>query len=425
MHASIRHFPWAGPALLCTLLVSGGLAWALPGSGPANGQSAGASAAAAAPGAAAAPAATAAPAAPAAPSSADAPLVVRIAHAGPVSGPIASLGKDEENGVRMALDDLNAKGLEIGGRKLRWKLEAGDDGGDPGQAVALARRLCDKKVAAVVGHLQSGTTLPATSIYHDCGIVMVTPAASNPAITQAGYDTTYRVIADDRAMVDALVAHAVGKLGVKRAAIIDDRSAYGQGIVALFEAEAREQGIEIVDKQFTGDKATDFVPILTAIKGKKPDAIFFGGLDAQAGPMLRQMAQLAMDKVRLLGGDGLCTLRLPELAGNTSPLRNVICAVGGSPLERMPGGAAWKQRYDQRFPDQYQVFSPYAYDATMVLAQAMLRADSIRPDAYIPYLRQTRHDGVTAPIAFTPQGELQAPVVTLYHYAQGVRKPLP
>ncbi|APE50292.1 branched chain amino acid ABC transporter substrate-binding protein [Delftia sp. HK171] len=416
MHASIRHFPWAGPALLCTLLGSGGLAWALPGSGPANGQSAGASAAAAAPGTAAAPAA---------PGTADAPLVVRIAHAGPVSGPIASLGKDEENGVRMALDDLNAKGLEIGGRKLRWKLEAGDDGGDPGQAVALARRLCDKKVAAVVGHLQSGTTLPATSIYHDCGIVMVTPAASNPAITQAGYDTTYRVIADDRAMVDALVAHAVGKLGVKRAAIIDDRSAYGQGIVALFEAEAREQGIEIVDKQFTGDKATDFVPILTAIKGKKPDAIFFGGLDAQAGPMLRQMAQLAMDKVRLLGGDGLCTLRLPELAGNTSPLRNVTCAVGGSPLERMPGGAAWKQRYDQRFPDQYQVFSPYAYDATMVLAQAMVRADSIRPDAYIPYLRQTRHDGVTAPIAFTPQGELQAPVVTLYQYAQGVRKPLP
>lgn len=416
MHASIRHFPWAGPALLCTMLGSGGLAWALPGSGPANGQSAGASAAAAAPGAAAAPAA---------PGTADAPLVVRIAHAGPVSGPIASLGKDEENGVRMALDELNAKGLEIGGRKLRWKLEAGDDGGDPGQAVALARRLCDKKVAAVVGHLQSGTTLPATSIYHDCGIVMVTPAASNPAITQAGYDTTYRVIADDRAMVDALVAHAVGKLGVKRAAIIDDRSAYGQGIVALFEAEAREQGIEIVDKQFTGDKATDFVPILTAIKGKKPDAIFFGGLDAQAGPMLRQMAQLAMDKVRLLGGDGLCTLRLPELAGNTSPLRNVTCAVGGSPLERMPGGAAWKQRYDQRFPDQYQVFSPYAYDATMVLAQAMVRADSIRPDAYIPYLRQTRHDGVTAPIAFTPQGELQAPVVTLYHYAQGVRKPLP
>ena len=185
--------------------------------------------------------------------------------------------------------------------------------------------------------------------------------------------------------------------------------------------------------EVTRDLELEMIPIETpmsqmdspAIKGKKPDAIFFGGLDAQAGPMLRQMAQLAMDKVRLLGGDGLCTLRLPELAGNTSPLRNVTCAVGGSPLERMPGGAAWKQRYDQRFPDQYQVFSPYAYDATMVLAQAMVRADSIRPDAYIPYLRQTRHDGVTAPIAFTPQGELQAPVVTLYHYAQGVRKALP
>jgi branched-chain amino acid transport system substrate-binding protein len=423
MHASIRHFPWAGPALLCAMLGSGGAAWAQPGSGQA-GAAANAPASGPATHPANAPAnALSLPASPA--SAADAPLVVRIAHAGPVSGPIAILGKDEENGVRMALDDLNAKGLEIGGRKLRWKLEAGDVGGDPGQAVALARRLCDKKVAAVVGHLQSGTTLPATPIYHDCGIAMVTPAASNPAITQSGYDTTYRVIADDRAMVDALVAHAVGKLGVRRAAIIDDRSAYGQGIVALFEAAAREQGIEIVDKQYTSDKATDFVPILTAIKGRKPDAIFFGGLDAQAGPMLKQMAQLAMDRLRFLGGDGQCTLRLPELAGNAPTLRNVTCSVGGSPLERMPGGMAWKQRYDQRFPDQYQVFSPYAYDATMVLAQAMVRADSIRPDAYIPYLRQTRHEGVTAAISFTPQGELQAPAVTLFHYEQGARKPLP
>lgn len=405
MHASIRHFPWAGPVLLCAMLGSGGMALAQPGSGPGNGQ--------------------AGAAAVAAPGAADAPLLVRIAHAGPVSGPIAPLGKDEENGVRMAIDDLNARGLEIGGRKVRWKLEAGDDGGDPGQAIALAKRLCDKKVAAVIGHLQSGTTLPASQAYHECGIVLVTPAASNSAITQSGYDTTYRVIADDRAVVDALVSHAVGKLGVKRVAIIDDRTAYGQGIVALFEAEAREQGLEIVDKQYTSDKATDFVPILTAIKGKKPDAVFFGGLDAQAGPMLRQMAQLAMNNVRFLGGDGQCTLRLPEQAGNAHTLANVSCAVGGSTLERMPGGTAWKQRYDQRFAGQYQVFSPYAYDATMVVAEAMLRADSIQPGTYIPHLRQTHHRGVTATISFTPQGELENPAVTLYHYEQGQRKPLP
>jgi branched-chain amino acid transport system substrate-binding protein len=404
MHASIRHFPGAGPALLCALLAAGNAAWAQGGNAQSGAQ----------------PAATPTGAA----KPADNALVVRIAHAGPVSGAIAPLGKDEENGVRMALDELNAQSLEIGGRKLRWKLEAGDDGGDPGQAIALAKRLCDKKVAAVVGHLQSGTTLPATQVYHDCGIVLVTPAATNPAITQAGYDTSYRVIADDRAMVDALVEHA-GKQGVKRVAIIDDRSAYGQGIVALFEAAAREQGLEIVDKQFTSDKATDFVPILTAIKGKRPDAIFFGGLDAQAGPMLRQMAQLAMNNVRFLGGDGQCTQRLPDQAGNAHTLANVTCAVGGSTLERMPGGMAWKQRYDQRFAGQYQVFSPYAYDATMVLAQAMLRADSIQPAAYIPYLRQTHHQGVTATISFTPQGELENPAVTLYHYEQGQRKPLP
>ena len=352
------------------------------------------------------------------------PLVVRIAHGGPVSGPIAALGKDEENGVRMAIEDLNARKLKLGGRPVQWKLEAGDDVGDPGQAAALAQRFCDKKVAAVVGHLQSGTTLPAAKIYNDCGIPSITPAATNPAITEAGYDASFRVIANDKAMVEALLDYAVKHRGLKRVAIIDDRTAYGQGIVKLFEAAAAERDVQIVDKQYTSDKATQFAPILTAIKGHKPDAIFFGGLDAQAGPILRQMSQLAMNQTQFLGGDAQCSERLPVMADKAPALKNVVCVMGGSSLAQMPGGTAWKQKYDQRFPGQYQVYSPYAYDATMVLAQAMLRADSAKPEAYLPRLRQAHYEGVTGTIEFDSQGELQNPRVTLFGYASGERKEL-
>lgn len=352
------------------------------------------------------------------------PLVVRIAHGGPISGPIAALGKDQENGVRMAIEDLNARQLKIGGRSLLWKIETGDDAGDPSQAAAVARMFCNEKVAAVVGHLQSGTTLPAAKVYNECGIPNITPAASNPAITEAGYDDTFRAIASDEASIQALVDHAVKKLGIKRVAIIDDRTAYGQGVVRLFEAAAQARGVQIAGKQYTSDGATQFGPILTAIKGYKPDAIFFGGLDAQAGAILQQMAQLAMDGIRFLGGDAQCTKRLPTLAAKAPTLRNVSCVVGGSALPDMPGGLAWRQRYEQRFPGQYQVFSPYAYDATMVLAQAMLRADSIEPEAYLPHLRQTHYQGVTATIAFDSQGELQSPTVTLYGYDTGERRPV-
>lgn len=352
----------------------------------------------------------------------DAPLVVRIAHGGPLSGPIAHLGKDEENGVRMAIEELNARSLKIGGYPVQWRLEAGDDAGDPGRAASLARMFCDKKVAGVVGHLQSGTTLPAARIYNECGIPNITPAASNPAITQAGYDDTFRLVASDGAMVDALLDHAVKTLGVRRVAIIDDRTAYGQGIVKLFEDAARERDVQIVDKQYTSDKATQFSSLLTAIKSHNPDAIFFGGLDAQAGPILRQMAQLSMNNIRFLGGDAQCTERLPSLADKAPTLRNVTCVVGGSSVQNMPGGPAWKQRYDKRFPGQYQVFSPYAYDATMVLAQAMLQADSIQPEAYLPRLRGIHYEGVTATISFDSQGELETPAVTVYGYATGERK---
>lgn len=345
-------------------------------------------------------------------------LLVRIGHVGPTSGAQAEYGKDNENGARLAVEDLNAQGLSIGGRKARFELAAEDDAADPKQATAVAQKLCDAQVNGVVGHLNSGTTIPAARVYSDCGIPVITPSATNPQLTKSGYKATYRLLADDNALGAGLARHA-DHLKLKTVAVIDDRTAYGHGVAEVFKREARSLGIQVVAEAYTSDKATDFTAILTQIRAKRPQAVFFGGLDPQAGPMLRQMQQLGLGGVKFMGGDGFCTERLPELAGQVPAVANVVCATGGASLDAMPGGKAWKLRYDARFPGQFQVYSPYAYDAVMVLADAMRRAGSADPKAYAPALAGTRWQGVTAMLEFDAHGELKHPGMTLYRYQGG------
>jgi branched-chain amino acid transport system substrate-binding protein len=351
-------------------------------------------------------------------------MVVKIGHVGPVSGAQAHYGKDNENGARMAIEDLNAKGVTIGGKKVKLELVAEDDAADPKQGTAAAQKLCDAKVAGVVGHLNSGTTIPASSVYNQCGIPHVTPSATNPKLTTQGFKTTFRLLANDNALGAGLALHAANNLKLKKIAIIDDRTAYGQGVAEVFAATAKSKGIQIVDQQYTTDKATDFMAILTAIKSKGPDGIFFGGMDPQAGPMLRQMEQLGLANVKYFGGDGICTDKIIELSGGAKTLGNVVCAEGGSSLGKMPGGNAWKARYDAKYPKQFQVYSPYVYDAVHVLVQAMVDAGSTDPKVYMPKLAAINYKGVTANIAFEKDGELKNPAMTLYNYKDGKKVPL-
>jgi branched-chain amino acid transport system substrate-binding protein len=350
--------------------------------------------------------------------------VVKIGHVAPMSGPQAHYGKDNENGVRMAIEDLNGQNITIGGKKVRFEIQAEDDAADPKQGTAAAQKLCDSKVNGVVGHLNSGTTIPASKVYNDCGIPHVTGAATNPALTKPGYKTTYRIIANDNALGAQLALYAADTLKLKKVAIIDDRTAYGQGVADVFKKTAQSKGMQVVDEQFTTDKATDFMAILTAIKSKAPDAVFYGGMDPQAGPMLRQMEQLGMTNVKYFGGDGICTAEIAKLSGGAKTLSNVICAEGGASLAKMPGGTAWKDRYDKKYPGQFQVYSPYTYDATFVLVDAMQRANSTDPKKYIPFLKKANFKGVTANIAFEPNGELKNAATTLYNYVDGKKTPL-
>ncbi|MEO8250082.1 MAG: branched-chain amino acid ABC transporter substrate-binding protein [Burkholderiales bacterium] len=349
---------------------------------------------------------------------------VVIGSVAPMSGSQAHYGKDNENGVRMAIEDLNKQNIVIGGKKITFEMQSEDDAADPKQGTSVAQKLCDAKVNGVVGHLNSGTTIPASRIYNNCGIPHVTGAATNPDLTKPKYNTTFRIIANDLALGAGLALYAADTLKLKTVAVVDDRTAYGQGVAEVFEKVAKEKGMTVVDKQFTTDKSTDFMAILTSIKSKNPDAIFFGGMDAQAGAMLRQIDQLGMSDVKFFGGDGICTEEIIKIAAGAKSLNNVICATGGSSLAKMPGGEAWKKRYDEKFPGQYQIYSPFTYDATFVLVDAMKLADSADPKKYTKFLPKVNYKGVTAVISFEPNGEMKNPAITLSHYKDGKKTPL-
>ena len=344
-------------------------------------------------------------------------MVVKIGHVGPTSGGIAHLGKDNENGAKMAIDELNAKGVVIGGKKVKLELVPEDDAGDPKQGAAVAQKLVDSKVAGVIGHLNSGTTIPASKIYSDAGIPQISPSATNPKYTRQGFKTAFRVVADDVHLGSTLGKYAVKELKGKSIAVIDDRTAYGQGVAEEFTKAVKASGGAIADTQFTTDKATDFTAILTQIKSKKPDVVFFGGMDAVAGPMIRQMKQLGIT-AKFMGGDGICSSELPKLAGGAMADGQVVCAeAGGVEGEQKVGMEKFKADYKKKFGIDVQVYAPYVYDATNVLVAAMVKAGSADPKVYLPVLAKTAgYKGATGTISFDDRGDVKNGALTLFTY---------
>ena len=344
-------------------------------------------------------------------------MVVKIGHVAPTSGGIAHLGKDNQNGAQMAVDELNAKGVMIGGKKAKFELIAEDDAGDPKQGTSVANKLVDAKVNGVIGHLNSGTSIPASKIYSDAGIPQISPSATNPKFTRQGFKTTFRVVADDVHLGGTLGRYAVKELKGKSIVTIDDRTAYGQGVAEEFSKAVKASGGAIADAQFTTDKATDFTAILTAVKAKKPDIVFYGGMDAVAGPMIRQMKQLGIS-AKFMGGDGICSGELPKLAGGAMADGQVVCAeAGGVEGQQKAGMDKFRDDYKKKFGIDVQVYAPYVYDALNVMVAAMVKAGSADPAKYLPVLAKTEgYKGVTGIISFDEKGDVKNGALTLYTY---------
>ena len=338
---------------------------------------------------------------------------VKIGHVAPLTGPIAHLGKDNENGARLAVEEINKSGLTIDGKKVVLTLVPEDDAEDPKTATQVAQKLVDAKVVGVVGHLNSGTSIPASKIYSDAGITQVSPSATNPDYTKQGFKTTYRLVATDAQQGPALANYVINTLKAKTVAIIDDSTQYGKGLADEFEKTIKAAGLKVVTREASNNKATDFKAILTKVKGSKPDVIMYGGMDATGGPLTKQASELGI-KARVVGGDGMCTEKLAELAGEA--VINVTCSEAGMALSKMAQGADFQKRYKERFNSDVQIYAPFTYDAVYVLVDSMKRANSTDPAKILMVMPDTKMQGLVGNIAFDNKGDMKEGVITLYDF---------
>lgn len=342
-------------------------------------------------------------------------VVVKIGASMPLTGPQAHLGKDNEAGTLMAIEDINAQHPVIGGRKVRFELVSEDDAADPRTGTIVAQKFADMGVKGVVGHLNSGTTIPASRIYSDAGIPQISPSATNPKFTRQGFKTAFRVIPNDIQQGGELGKYVGTNLGLKTVAIIDDTTQYGQGLANQFEEAAKAAGVTVLTHEHTDDKATDFRAILTNVKAKTPDLIFYGGMDAQSGPMMKQIKALGL-KSKFLTGDGGCTVEFDKLSGADG--NGALCSQPGMPVEKMPKGADFKKRFNEKY-GPIQSYAPYCYDAVMVMFEAMKKADSVEPAKYLPLLSKTDYEGVSSHVTFDENGDLRGGVITIYETVDG------
>jgi branched-chain amino acid transport system substrate-binding protein len=347
--------------------------------------------------------------------------IVKIGHSGPLSGAQSFSGKDNENGVRLAIEELNAKPITVGGKKVKFELITEDDQADPKGGVNVAQKLIDSGVRFVVGPYNSGVTIPASRVYSEGGALVAT-VASNPKVTDQGYKNIYRINASDSQLGGKMALYAAKELKIKNVAVVDDRTAFGQGVAEEFKKQAKASGLNVVGHEFTTDKASDFTAILTSLKSKKADAIFFGGYAPQGGPMARQMKQLGFN-AKLLGGDTICVAEMAKLGGEAVG-DNVLCAQGGAILDKAAAGPEFKAKYKKRYNQDPDVYAASFYDGMLMFAEAMKKANSIDAAKVGAEITKGSYKGVAGTYAFDDKGNMKSSPVTVFTFKNGQPVPL-
>jgi branched-chain amino acid transport system substrate-binding protein len=335
--------------------------------------------------------------------------IVKIGHSGPLSGPNTFAGRDNDNGVRLAVEELNARKITVGGKTLKFEVVSEDDQCDARAGVAVAQKLVDQGVKYVMGPYCSGVAIPASRVY-DGGGAMLSTVGTNPKVTQGGYKNLFRIVASDSQIGGNMAAYAANTMKLKKVGVVDDRTAFGQGVAEEFAKEAQKLGLTVVGREFTNDKATDFMAILTSLKGKQPEAIFYGGYAPQAAPMARQMKQLGIS-AKLLGGDTLCSPEIAKLAGDAVN-DFVYCAYAGMLMDANDTTKAFQDKFKKRFGQNPDVYGPAYYDQVMFIGEAMQKSGSIDPAKVGDWMRKNPHQGVLGAYGYDDKGNrLKAPTV--------------
>ena len=345
--------------------------------------------------------------------------VVKIGHAAPLTGGIAHLGKDNEYGAKLAIDEANAKGMTIGGEKIVFEMLSEDDEGKPDKGPIIAQKFVDAKVSGVVGHLNSGVTIPASAVYNQAGIPMISGSATNPKLTEQGFNNIFRTVGRDDQQGPAIASYLNAQYKPKTVAVIDDATSYGEGLANEVEKTLKAAGIVVLPREKGTDKTTDWKAILTKLKGKKPDAVFYGGMDLGAGPLMRQGRELGIKAVFAFG-DGACTDKMKELAGDAS--EGMICSQAGIPVQ-----AASKEfltAFKAKFKADPLIYAPFTYDAANLIITAMQKADSVDPAKYLPELAKLSFQGASGKIEFDQHGDRKDAEMTIFTMKGGTITPI-
>jgi branched-chain amino acid transport system substrate-binding protein len=346
-------------------------------------------------------------------------LEIKIGHVAPLTGGIAHLGKDNENGARLAIDEANGAKIKIDGKDAKFVLVPEDDQADPKVGTTVAQKLADAKVAGVVGHLNSGTSIPASDIYNKAGIPVISGSATNPKLTEQGFKGQFRVVARDDQQGPAVASYLAANRKPKLVAVIDDATAYGEGLANEVEKSLKAANVKVLPREKGTDKTTDWKAVLTKVKGKNADAVFYGGMDATGGPLIKQARELGIKAVFSFG-DGACTDEMPKLAGAAAD--GLLCSQAGLP----------PQAADKKFLDAYKkqfnadpiIYAPFTYDAANLLIEAMKKANSADPAKYLPELAKIDYKGATGRIAFDEKGDRKDAEITIFTMTAGKLEPI-
>lgn len=353
--------------------------------------------------------------------SADDTTKVKIGFAAPLTGDNALYGEGMKRAVQLAIDEANAdeRTVEAG---IVFELKAEDDAGDPKQAVNAANSLVgDQAVVGVVGHFNSGCTIPASPVYERAHMAMVT-VSSNPQITSQGYKTPNRVVARDDAQ-GSFAGDMALDLGFTQLALVDDSTPYGQGLISEFGTSFSAGGGTIVSQDQVPAKTIDFSALVTKIKQKAPQAVYYAGAHTEGALLSKQMNEAGLD-IPVIGGDMLYSADYISLAGEGNTEGDIATALG-MPLADQPKGTEFLEKYRDAYGQDPEAYDSYAYDAALCIIEAVLGSESTDRAVVSNAVRSGSVEGVTGTVAFDENGDNRQQVISAYRVEAGAWKPLP
>jgi len=324
--------------------------------------------------------------------------VIKIGIAGPMTGAQAKMGTDFRNGVTIAADEWNSKGGVLG-KKI--EILIGDDQADPKQAVAVANKLVNEGVVGIIGHFNSSCSIPASDIYNRAGIPMITPASTNPQLTERGYKGVFRVCGRDDQQGKVAAEFIINKLKIKKVAIIHDKTTYGQGLADELKKHLGSDA-EIVYYGGITQGEKDFKTVLTSIKDKKPEIIYFGGIYPETGLLVKQSREISLN-VPFMSGDGSIDPKFVEIAGQKAA-EGTYLTFSPDP-KNIPAAKGFIEKYNAKF-GELGPYSIYAYDAINILITAIKEAGVMDGKAIIEKLHSMEFSGALGKIRFTEKGDV-------------------